>query len=61
MPHDEWVKYQTANVEYSVIHFYTVIAYKADGVWCVPDVKYSRRTTAKQNIMRTVIPFLNKG
>lgn len=39
--------------DYYVVHSYaTPIAWHANGVWVMPDVKYSRTTTRHQNIVR---------
>ncbi len=48
------------NPEYAVYSYATPIAWRLDGKWFMPDVKYSPTTTHHQHKIRTAIGEMNK-
>lgn len=51
-------KYSIHRIDYIIYSYYTPIAYLAGGEWIIPDVTYSKTTTAHQGLVRTAIDQL---
>lgn len=49
-----------ADIEYTIYSYSTPIAWRIDGVWIIPDVKYSVTTTRHQNKIRVAIGEMGK-
>lgn len=47
------------NPEYTVYSYATPIAWRLDGIWFMPDVKYSPSTTRHQNKISTAIGVMS--
>lgn len=59
MPESDWNTlkrvHDMCGIDYVVYSYRTVIAYRdTHGTWHIPDVTYSRTTTAHQNVIRVV-------
>lgn len=59
LPEHYWESF--AHASYAVFSYLTPIAwYNEDGVWIVPDIKYSVTTSKHQNKIRTALSWMGK-
>lgn len=59
LPEHYWESF--AHASYAVYSYETPIAWlNEDGVWIVPNIKYSNTTTAHQNKIRTALSWMGK-
>lgn len=58
---EDWAaRYKADDVQYTIYSFDTPIAWLSDGVWTVPDVKYSVRTSKHQGKVRMAVGELER-
>lgn len=61
MPHEEWQllidRHEVSPIQYAVFSYDTIIGYKWDGEWYIPDVKYSFTTTNHQIKLRVAVDY----
>jgi hypothetical protein len=62
LPTDEWTafKLRANGIDYVVLSYNTIIAYRWCGSWHVPDCKYSRTTTGHQSMLAWAIQEVQK-
>lgn len=62
LPPDEWAafKLRSNGIDYVVLSYNTIIAYRWCGMWYQPDCQYSRTTTKHQNMLGWAIQEVQK-